>query len=409
MPSESSPAADLCARCRRHPPLRPTHYCAGCLLAQAGAAGPPLATAGLTRHLPPGTKIGRYRIVELLGEGGFAEVYSARPEPGGADDGHAYPLALKIVKRGMDSREILSRFQAEQRAVRALSHPSIVPLLEAGFTGDGLPFFAMAQVDGLPITEYCQVAGLSLRQRLELFLPLCDAVQHAHQRGVLHRDLKPSNVLVEDTALGPVPKVIDFGIAKALEPGGSGDTHITHHGVVLGTPTYMSPEQANGHDEADTRSDIYSLGALLYEMLTGRPPFEAAELQRLRAGQWSRYLREHVPPLPSARLEGIDPSSPGRRQLRGNLDLVVRKAMAPEPDRRYASAAAFAEDVSACLEDRPVSASPPTLRDLTGQFIRQHRWPVAVGVTLLAGIVATAGIGTTLAIQARRAEGRAIA
>ena len=408
MPRETVPPA-VCPGCRRHPPLLPAPFCAACLLAQ----GSPATTRGQAGdpgpHLAAGTVVGRYEIVERLGEGGFAEVYSVRPRLLAEGNGAPTVLALKIIKRGMDSREILARFQAEQRAVRALAHPSIVPLIEAGFTVDGLPYFAMAQVDGLPVTDYCQVSRLSLRRRVELFLPLCDAVQHAHQRGVLHRDLKPSNILVEETDLGPVPRVIDFGIAKALEPGGTGDTHVTRLGLVLGTPTYMSPEQAAGHDEADTRSDIYSLGAVLYEVLVGVAPFDAAALARLRPGEWARHLRENFPALPAARLKAAGGPPAEVRWLRGDLDLIVRKAMASDPDRRYASAAALAGDLQAWLDDRPVSAHPPTVREVVRQFVRRHRWPVAVGVSILLGIVATAGIGTSLAIQARRAEGRAIA
>ncbi len=392
----------LCSCCQRHPPLAGAPFCTGCLLTQGGVDPLRPPTGAHFRHLPAGTAVGPYEIAELLGEGGFAEVYSAvRP-------GQAGPIAFKVIKRGMDSRDILARFRAEQRTIQSLSHPQIVEPLDNGFTAEGLPWFAMAQVDGLPVTDYCEVAALSLPDRLRLFLSISDAVQHAHQKGILHRDLKPSNLLVEETPNGPVPKIIDFGIAKALEPGGAGHTHVTQLGHVVGTPAYMSPEQAAGSDGADTRSDIYSLGAVLYETLAGGPPFDTGALQRLPAGEWSRFLREH-PPAPLSEQPGVAGRLAGKTKgARGDLDQILRKAMAPDPDARYASADAFAEDVRRWLDDRPVSARPPTFGELTRRYLRRHRWPVALAVAVLGGIIATAGIGTVLAIQARKAEAGAL-
>lgn len=398
----------VCSRCQRNPPLAPAPFCAACLLTPGDSDGLREPTGTHHRHLAPGTAVGPYEVVELLGEGGFAEVYSARHAPAGAS-AEGPPIALKIIKRGMDSRDILARFRAEQRTIQALSHPNVVALLNAGFTSEGLPYFAMAQVDGLPITDYCRAAQLSLPERLRLFLPLCDAVQYAHRKGVLHRDLKPPNILVEETADGPVPKVIDFGIAKALESGGSGETLVTQLGVVLGTPTYMSPEQAAAHDDADTRSDIYSLGAVLYEMLTDGPPFETKTLQRLRPGDWAWHLRENPPPLVSVRLQGNAELAAQSRCARRDLDQIVRQAMSPDVSARYATVDAFADDLRAWLGDRPVSARSPSVGELTKRCLVRYRWPVAVAVAVLGGIIATAGIGTILAIQARRAEGKALA
>jgi hypothetical protein len=317
-------------------------------------------------------------------------------------------VALKVIKRGMDSREIVSRFRAEYSAIESLSHPSIVQPLEIGVSDTGQPYIAMAQIDGLPITEYCEVAQLPLTERLQLFLMCCDAVQHAHRKGVLHRDLKPTNILVEDTAEGAVPKVIDFGIAKALEPVGSGATLVTQLGQVLGTPTYMSPEQAAGSDSADTRSDVYSLGAVLYELITECPPFSTESLLRLPTQQWAGHLREQPPALASARLLAGGASLDRVRRVKGSLDDVIRKAMAVEPGERYRSAAALADDVRSFIDGRPVSAHPPSVSYLVKRFVGRNRWPVAFAVAILAGIIASAAIGTVLAVQARRAEADAL-
>jgi serine/threonine protein kinase len=338
----------------------------------------------------------------------FAEVYSATAEQPERNGSAPERVALKVVKRGMDSREIVSRFRAEHRTLQSLAHSSIVQVFETGLTDAGLPYFVMAQVDGVPVTDYCEAAKLSIRARLQLFLKFCEAVQHAHQKGILHRDLKPSNILVEETPEGPMPKVIDFGVARALEPVGSGETLVTQLGQVLGTPTYMSPEQAAGDDAADTRGDIYSLGAVLYEMLSGCPPFDVATLSRLSPMQWARHLHETTPPLPSTKLRQQGGTADCVARLRGDLDDVVRKAIAPDPDQRYASAAALAEDVQHWLDDRPVAAHPPSIHYVVRKFVERHRWPVAVAVSILAGIVATAGIGTVLAIRARASEANAL-
>ncbi|MDQ6861392.1 MAG: serine/threonine protein kinase, partial [Verrucomicrobiota bacterium] len=372
------------------------------MLRGAAANANSTPTVSSLAHLERGTRIGHYEILELLGEGGFAEVYFAAVRGAEANGDESQRVALKLIKRGMDSREIVARFHSEFRTLQSLSHESIVQVFETGMTASGLPYFVMAQIDGLPVTEYCEAAELSLEARLELFLQICAAVQHAHQRGVLHRDLKPSNILVEETDARAVPKIIDFGVARALVPVGSGQTLVTQLGHVLGTPIYMSPEQAAGDEEGDTRADVYSLGAVLYEMLSGSPPHDAATLARLPSRDWSSHLRQ-PPPLASERCTEL-----AAAKLRGDLDQILRKALAPDPEGRYRSAAAFADDVRNWVEDRPVTARAPTLDYLIGKFVVRYRWPVALAISIVVGIIATAGLGAMLAMKARQAATAAL-
>ncbi len=362
---------------------------------------------------PPET-IGPYRILGILGEGGMGVVYEAE------DMGPVRRrVALKIVRAGLNTRDVMARFDAERQALALMSHAGIAQVYSAGATAAGEPYFAMELVRGLPLTEYCDSRRLTMRQRLDLFMAVCHAVQHAHQKGVVHRDLKPSNIIVTEQDGTPQPKIIDFGIAKALGQQLTTATLVTHVGVALGTAAYMSPEQAESSGlDVDTRTDIYTLGVILYEMLVGRLPIEPRGegvhlfLARLAA-------RETDPPTPSslfttlgehrqsiARMRQTDPESL-RRELQGDLDWVVMKAMDADRSRRYASAAGLAADVARHLADEPVVARPPSARYRFGKFVRRHR--VAVPATLLAvlAIAASAAFAIAGMIRATEAEQRA--
>ncbi|HZW09751.1 MAG TPA: serine/threonine-protein kinase [Phycisphaerales bacterium] len=331
--------------------------------------------------------IGPYRLVQRIGEGGFGVVYLAR---------QAHPVrrdvALKIIKLGMDTRQVIARFEAERQALAMMDHPGIARVFEAGATESGRPYFAMELVRGEPITQYCERQGLGVRARLALFRQVCLAVQHAHQKGIIHRDIKPSNVLVVGTDAGPAPKVIDFGIAKATNSELTEKTLLTERHQLVGTPEYMSPEQAEGSGEdIDTRSDIYSLGVLLYELLTGSTPFDG---ERLRSASWAelrRIIREEEPPRPSGRT-GAGMGRSGRtgapassRSLRRELDWIVLKAMAKDRSRRYGSAGELAADLERFLTNRPVLASSPGTLYRVCKFARRHRAGLAAAGALGAG------------------------
>jgi eukaryotic-like serine/threonine-protein kinase len=324
-----------------------------------------------------GTRIGPYNLLEQIGEGGFGAVYFAeQTEP------IPRTVALKIIKPGMDSKHVLARFQRERQALALMNHPGIARVLDAGVTDPPgcRPYFVMELVTGTPITTYCDQHGLSLNQRLELFRDLCRAVQHAHQKGVVHRDLKPSNILVTIVDGRAVPKVIDFGIAKALrsEAGGPGErTVFTVQGQLIGTPEYMSPEQADGFvgsDDIDTRSDIYSLGVILYELLTGVLPFDREQLHSAGFSEIQRIIREVDPPKPSTRLmseiRGRGSEINGHRAaadraavvraLRSDLDWVVMRCLEKDRSRRYETADALAQEIGRFLRNEPVIAGPPS-------------------------------------------------
>ncbi len=358
--------------------------------------------------LPP--PIGPYHILDVLAEGGMGTVFLARQsEPMERD------VALKVIREGMGSKEIIARFEAERQALALMDHPNIAKVLDAGQTDQGHPYFVMELIRGTPITEYCDHRRLGVRGRLELFLQVCDAVQHAHQKAVIHRDLKPLNVLVAEADGKPVPKVIDFGVAKAVGKRLTRRTMYTGPGVLIGTLEYMSPEQADfDNQDVDTRVDVYSLGVILYELLAGLLPFEGGGtmslLTRIRQGEPKRPSTRISPSDSSsverARVRGL-PVQGLRRLLRGDLDWIVMKALEKDRGRRYASPSDLAADIRRHLRDETVVARPPSAGYRARKFIRRHR----LGVTAATVVVLTllgAVVGTSMAlVRARRAEAQA--
>ena len=362
-------------------------------------------SSGSTLDLEPGATIGPYVVVDTVGEGGFGVVYEAEQiEP------VCRRVAIKIIKLGMDTKQVIARFEAERQALAMMEHPNIANVFDAGATETGRPYFVMEFIDGEPITKYCDRVRLSIRARLEVFEQICLAVRHAHQKGVIHRDLKPTNILVTDIDGKPSPKIIDFGIAKAAGESMPGQTLVTIDRQLLGTPEYMSPEQATlGGGDVDTRTDIYSLGVLLYELITGSSPYDRKRLRNVVASELERIIRDERPPRPSTRVGELGEyladvaadrrADPARfyRELRGELDWIVMRAIEKDRDRRYQSASEFAEDVRHFLDDQPVNARPPSSLYLTGKFIRRHRVTAAailmVAVSLIVGVVfATTGL-----------------
>jgi WD40 repeat protein/serine/threonine protein kinase len=389
------------------------------LRANVGAGGflePPAPALAATLDEPPitqapGAVLGPYKLLERIGEGGMGTVWMARQtEP------VRRLVAVKLIKAGMGSRQVIARFEAERQALALMDHPNIARVLDGGTTAAGRPYFVMDLVKGVPITRYCDEHRLTPRQRLALFIPVCQAVQHAHQKGIIHRDLKPSNVLVALYDGRPVPKVIDFGVAKAAGQPLTDKTLVTGFGGIVGTLEYMSPEQAEVHQlDVDTRSDIYSLGVLLYELLTGSPPFTRKELEKAGVLEMLRVIREQEPSKPSTKLSTADGlptlaanrgTEPAKlaRLLRGELDWVVMKALEKDRNRRYETANGFAMDVQRYLADEPVLAGPPSAGYRLRKFVRRNKTALAATTVVVFGVliaVATLVVSTVAIAQER--------
>jgi serine/threonine protein kinase len=359
----------------------------------------------------PGTKIGPYKLLQLIGEGGFGSVFMAEQEKP-----VARKVALKIIKLGMDTRQVVARFEQERQALAMMDHPNIARVLDAGATETGRPFFVMELVKGDPIVEYCDKSNLNIEDRLELFAQVCNAVQHAHTKGVIHRDIKPSNILICTQDGRPHAKVIDFGIAKATASRLTEKTLFTEHRALIGTPEYMSPEQAEGSLDIDTRTDVYSLGVLLYELLTGTTPFGSKELRSAAYAEIQRIIREVEPPKPSTRISHNSDTiakvaahrhtEPKRLGIivRGELDWIVMKAMEKDRSRRYETANGLGTDIRRYLSGEAVVAAPPSTAYRFKKFIRRNKGPVAAALVVSAALVLGV-IGTSLGmVRAERAR-----
>jgi serine/threonine protein kinase len=406
----------LLARVER---LLQAHEKAGEFLEPSAAASPnPTMRVALPVDEKAGDVIGRFKIREKLGEGGCGVVYVAeQSEP------VRRRVALKIIKLGMDTRNVIARFEAERQALAMMDHPNIAKVLDAGATEAGRPYFVMELVRGIRITEYCDQNHLNTQQRLKLFIQVCHAVQHAHQKGIIHRDIKPSNILVTLHDGVPVPKVIDFGIAKATEGRLTELTVYTELHQFIGTPAYMSPEQAemSGLD-IDTRSDIYSLGVLLYELLTSRTPFDAQELIKAGLDEMRRTIREREPVRPSTRLSTMldaDLTALAKRQsseaprlihfIRGDLDWIVMKALEKDRTRRFDTANALAADVQRFLTSEPIEARPPSSLYRLQKTVRRNKVAFAGAGAVLAALIIGLGLSLYLFIQEKANLRRALA
>ena len=369
--------------------------------AGALAAGP---AAAYQDELDPGAEIGPYRLAREIGQGGFGVVWLAE---------QLAPIrrhvALKVLKAGLDTREVVARFEAERQALALMDHPGIARVYDGGATERGRPWFAMELVDGVPITSYCERRDLGTDERLRLFADVCRAVQHAHQKGVIHRDLKPSNVLVAEVDGRPQPKVIDFGIAKAVDRRLTEETFLTRDGQVVGTPAYMSPEQIDDRSDVDTRADVYALGVMLYELLSGTTPFGDTTARTAGFAEVARMIREVDPPKPSTRLRrgGTRSTSVTSRRVRGDLDWIVMRCLEKDRERRYDSASVLANEVDRHLRGEPVLAGPPGLRYRMGKLARRHAGALGFAAALFLVLALGVVEATRQAHRARAAELRA--
>jgi len=377
------------------------------LLRSSRELPPALATGGLTDRVNESLSrvpdaIGPYRVIERIGEGGMGEVFRARQsEPVERE------VAVKLIRRGFESRALIQRFEAERQTLAMMSHPCIAQVFDAGVTEDARPYIVMEYVDGEPFHEYCDRLQLSIDARLRLFVDVCRGIQHAHQKTVIHRDLKPTNVLVTSRGGQPIPKIIDFGVAKALAPT-SAVSEITRHDQMIGTPAYMSPEQAeSGEAQVDTRSDVYSLGVMLFELLTGSQPYDLTTTGSDSPENLRRVIREQRPHRPTSRLEHASDAehlaelrSTERRallrRLRGDLDWIVLRALEKDPAQRYPSALALADDILAFLADDPVWAGPPSRIYRARKFAQKHRVGVTLGSVLALALIA---LSVTMTVQ----------
>src|SRR6202453_123677 len=390
------------------------------LLEAAGDAssfleGSPLASAadpGTTHAMFPdeiaGAVIGRYHLLQKIGEGGMGEVWLAeQKEP------VRRRVALKLVKAGMNSREVIARFESERQALALMDHPAIAKVFDAGSTPEGAPYFVMEYVAGVPITNYCDNHRLSTRERLDLFMRVCEGVQHAHQKAIIHRDLKPSNILVINVDGRAAPKIIDFGVAKALTQKLTADTMFTRVGALVGTPEYMSPEQAlSSGEDIDTRTDVYSLGIIFYELLAGGLPIE---LRKVAFEEFLRRLREDDPPKLSTRFRAQDPATSTElarrrhteppaliKQMRGDLDSIALKALEKDRARRYGSPSDFASDIARYLNNEPVLAVPPSVAYRASKFARRYRVALVTACAFALVLIAAAVISVRQSIRANK-------
>ena len=372
----------------------------------------PDVTLDMSSEGLPGTKIGRYGLIQVIGEGGMGLVYLAQQQ-----QPVKRQVALKIIKPGMDSKEVIARFEAERQALAVLDHPNIARVFDAGTTDKGRPYFVMEYVKGLPISRYCDEHKIDIEQRLKLFKDICEGVHHAHQKGIIHRDIKPSNILVSVHGDRAVPKIIDFGIAKAMASTLTEKTVVTYQGQLLGTPEYMSPEQVDmAVQDIDIRSDIYSLGIVLYELLAGALPFERASLQKLSFAELQRTLREQEPASPSTRLTGLGEEAKTiaasrdthvvalAKRLHRELEWIPLKAMRKDRCRRYKSASEMADDVQNYLGGNPLIAGPETASYRVQKFVRKHAGSVATVALTAAAVILGLIVSTTMYLEAEDAR-----